>query len=232
METEPCNEALDLIGVKSIDSRYDYNTDPSVQAIKCRLHYPKVRKSLIRSFEWPFAQTRIKLVDAWATATAYTTDRYAWISSVLYKCKLAHTSGTFATDLAVPKWEIYADRPSCEWDYQYVMPADFLRLKEVYESNGYYYENRMVLTDDTEVDLKYVRDIENVNEWDELFRQVFVYQLGLKMQATLAGTGRVTLEQRQLLLAELKPLMSKVRTICLQEGNMTGSNEWNDARTA
>src|SRR5215217_6949087 len=41
---------------------------------------------------------------AWATATAYKAGDYVTQASVIYYCLAAHTSGTFATDLAGVKW--------------------------------------------------------------------------------------------------------------------------------
>jgi len=41
----------------------------------------------------------------WLTATAYAIDDYRVDSTISYRCLIAHTSGTFATDLAAGKWE-------------------------------------------------------------------------------------------------------------------------------
>ena len=43
-------------------------------------------------------------VDNWATASAYSVDDIVIESSKIYQCLIAHTSGTFATDLAALKW--------------------------------------------------------------------------------------------------------------------------------
>ena len=45
------------------------------------------------------------LTAAWVTLTAYEVDDYVLESGTKYKCLEAHTSGTFATDLAALKWE-------------------------------------------------------------------------------------------------------------------------------
>lgn len=41
---------------------------------------------------------------AWVTSTAYTTISTVLQSGTVYSCRVAHTSGTFATDLAAGKW--------------------------------------------------------------------------------------------------------------------------------
>lgn len=45
----------------------------------------------------------------WATATVYAARDTVFHSSAFYRCLIAHTSGTFATDLSAGKWELVAD---------------------------------------------------------------------------------------------------------------------------
>jgi hypothetical protein len=47
---------------------------------------------------------RIDLNRAWATATAYVVGDIVQQGGISYRCISAHTSGTFATDLAFPRW--------------------------------------------------------------------------------------------------------------------------------
>lgn len=44
---------------------------------------------------------------AWGTTTAYATQQVVAQSGTYYRCIVAHTSGTFATDLAAAKWEVF-----------------------------------------------------------------------------------------------------------------------------
>ncbi len=46
---------------------------------------------------------------AWVTTTAYLADDSVYSGSSLYRCITAHTSGTFATDLAAGKWGLLID---------------------------------------------------------------------------------------------------------------------------
>lgn len=52
-------------------------------------------------------QVKLALTDvsAWLTATPYVVGDFRKESGVIYHCIIAHTSGTFATDLATGKWE-------------------------------------------------------------------------------------------------------------------------------
>jgi hypothetical protein len=45
---------------------------------------------------------------AWATSTAYAINDAASVSGLWYRCLIAHTAGTFATDLAAGKWVLWA----------------------------------------------------------------------------------------------------------------------------
>jgi hypothetical protein len=40
----------------------------------------------------------------WATTTVYSVGNYVQTGAIIYKCIVAHTSGTFATDLSAGKW--------------------------------------------------------------------------------------------------------------------------------
>jgi len=99
-EVDICNKSLDKIGATS----FTFGDVTSNESIKCLRHFDQTRDSLLRSYEWPFAKTRLRLVSGWLTDTIYTTDQYVWQSALLYKCATAHTSDVFATDLAAVKW--------------------------------------------------------------------------------------------------------------------------------
>lgn len=45
----------------------------------------------------------------WLTATDYVVNDVVWNSDALYRCLVAHTSGTFSTDLAASKWSELLD---------------------------------------------------------------------------------------------------------------------------
>lgn len=47
---------------------------------------------------------------AWVTATSYAVGDLVRESGAVYICLVAHTSGTFATDLSGAKWELFADK--------------------------------------------------------------------------------------------------------------------------
>ena len=54
---------------------------------------------------------------AWATSTSYSVGNRVLQSSMNYICRVAHTSGTFSTDLAAGKWQL-SDIHGCIDFYQ------------------------------------------------------------------------------------------------------------------
>jgi hypothetical protein len=54
----------------------------------------------------PGAPTLVR--GAWVTATAYAVNDLVWSGGLGYRCLVAHTSGTFATDLAAARWVVGA----------------------------------------------------------------------------------------------------------------------------
>jgi hypothetical protein len=125
------------------------------------------------------------------------------------------------------------DTPEFEWEHQFHLPQDFLRLVRYYTdsenpSNRFSMEGNMILSNDTEVQIKYVSKIIDVTKFDKLFVDCLVYQLALKMLHPVAGTN--ALQLRQFLLSELGQLMAHARTVAKQEANTTGYSAWRMAR--
>ncbi len=294
-EVDICKQSLDKIGAKT----FTFGDVTSRQSVKCLLNFDQTRNALLRSYEWPFARTRLRLVSGWLTDTIYTTDQYVWQSALLYKCAVAHTSGTFATDLtaakwtlvstvdawvtltvyalgafvttnalyykcleahtagvfatdlAAGKWQLSSTKPTNVFGYNYDIPSSSLRLVENDDINNtninwnwygsYTYpksnrpadtwvlETNTILTNDTEVDIVYIDTIDTTTEWDVLFMELFIATLAKKL-LSLAGHGPGTAALRKDLDVEIKELTKIARTVGSQEGNNTGSSDWNNAR--
>jgi len=62
---------------------------------------------------WTITTPTFTFANAWLTTTAYAVGNYVTESAKTYKCLVAHTSGTFATDLSAGKWTEEARAP---WD--------------------------------------------------------------------------------------------------------------------
>jgi len=127
--------------------------------------------------------------------------------------------------------------PDFEWDYQYPLPDDFLRMKSVYENrfsnsnlSSYALEGTMLLTNESEISIRYIKKITDPTEFDPIFIEVFVLQLALKLIGPLTG-GAPNLQAS--IERELEIAMSAARALDAQETNTIGRYDldtWNDSR--
>lgn len=123
------------------------------------------------------------------------------------------------------------ETPSFEWDYQFLLPFDFLRMKPPVEDDDlelYTIEGKKLLTDDSEVSIRYISKVTDAGMFDPLFVEVLVLQLALKFISALAGTRSIQL--RQDLKQDLFVATRKAMAVNSQETNDTGSSDWNNAR--
>jgi len=126
-----------------------------------------------------------------------------------------------------------------EWDHQFDLPNDFLRLKSIYEDNNtpdrstyysYDIEGTKILTNETSVYIRYIRRIIDTSKFDPLFTEVLVLLLADRFIGPLAG-GDAKIQAK--IDDALKKLMPKVRALDRQEPNTMGRADlgtWNDAR--
>ncbi len=131
---------------------------------------------------------------------------------------------------------VATDDPDFEWDNAYDLPDDFLAMRSIYENTisdvnvrSYALEGKKLLTNDSTVDLRYVKKVTDVSEFDSLFIEVFVLQLALELTSLAGATPKI----RESLKDDLKQLMPAVRAMDEQETNTVGTADlqtWNDAR--
>ena len=252
-----CNQALALIGQKEIDYTDTSTADTGTTGNpynRCDLIYAQTRNALLRSFEWNFARARLALVDDWVTGEDYTTDQYVWVSSVLYKCTTAHTSDTWTPDYVMDgseyvmdgtnyvrdstidfDWDMVTDRPETYWTYRYALPADFSRfISKWLRHNEYNYklEGKYLLTDETELDINYIKKVTDTTEFDSLFTEVLIYDLAIKLTFSLMGGAYQTQALRKSLNDERKRKISTAKSINSIEKieGVWPSSQWVNAR--
>lgn len=127
--------------------------------------------------------------------------------------------------------------PSFEWDYQYLLPNDFLRLKSIYEDrfsdinlDSYALEGTMLLSNETSMQIKYIKRITDPTKFDPLFVEVLVLQLADKFITPLSGGSKGSQEKID---REMARVMPRVRALDAQETNTIGRYDlftWNDER--
>ena len=232
-ETSLCNMSLGRLGATRISN---VETDSSLQAIQCRLHYEPTRDALLRSHSWRFTRGRIRLASVWVADSIYTTDQYTLNDSVWYKCAVAHTSSS-ATEPPHANWTtlVASDyTPEFEWDFMWDLPSDFSRFRSIDEETGvtsrknrHAIEGQRFLTNFSTVSLLYVKKVTDVTEFDSLFVEVLVWLLADKMIGPLAG-GDAKIQVK--IDTALKKLMPKVLAVDEDETDTGGRSDWNLAR--
>ena len=188
--TTICNMALRKLGAKRIN---DLDTDGSVNANDCRLHFEQTRDALIQSHFWRFASAREDL-------SQDTVD------------------------------------PTFEWESQFILPTDYMVKKSVWSGYGpyktnfsYAIEGQRILTNENDIKLRYIKRVTDPTEFDELFIEVFILKLALKLVALAGANPKMT----ETIGRELIPVMRKVRTSSRQETENIGRADlrtWNAAR--
>ena len=122
--------------------------------------------------------------------------------------------------------------PGFEWGYQFSLPSDFLRLVEVYQLDGYSglytLEGNKILSDDDTLNIKYIRNVADPNEFDPLFTEIAVLKLALNLLIPLGGLNTAAL--REVMMNELKISTSRARMVMFDENNTTGQSDWLLAR--
>lgn len=256
------NPALDRIaaGHMSVESQNN------VRAQAARLHYPQTRKSVLRSFVWPFATRRANLhriytmtlhdapqpehFEAGDTITGADSDETATILSVLRQdgtqYEIVDQSGDFDDgevltdgdnsidcDEGFPVVEM--NTPSHKWTYEYALPDDGLRLVDVYQDDNTGYpsdrweiEGKKLLTYYDTVDVQYVKDVIDPTQFDDLFAELLILRLAMKLVNPLAGTSAEAFKAE--MREELRTIEYKAACVADQENNTTGRFNWALAR--
>lgn len=133
-------------------------------------------RSLLRSHPWSFAKEEVALsrvvatdTAAWVTATVYAVGDYV-LNTVTYKCLIAHTSGTFSTDLAAAYWVAATDYEVPvldDYDYIFKLPNNFIRLNKTSVEPDYSHKikGRKLYSNSDEVSIEYAIKCEDPDAW-------------------------------------------------------------------
>ena len=128
--------------------------------------------------------------------------------------------------------------PTFQWDYAYSLPADFERAVLVYDGSDnatgateydYELEGKKLLTNESEVYLKYIAYVADVGAWDSLFTEVFILTLARKLVIPLSQDTKIKAD----LDRDLEPLLRQVRAIDRQEEYHVGRytlRTWREAK--
>lgn len=124
-----------------------------------------------------------------------------------------------------------------EWDNQFILPVDFLRMKSIYENRfsdenlrSYALEGQRLLTNESTMEIRYIRKVTATGEFDPLFDELLVLHLARKLVGPLAGGDpKLKLEIKD----DINDIMPSVKAMDAQETNTIGQYDletWNNAR--
>ena len=129
------------------------------------------------------------------------------------------------------------DTPDFEWDYAFALPDDFLAMRSIYEDRfsdenlrTYALEGLLLLTNESSMEIRYIKKVTDVTKFDPLFVNVLTLLLADVLIGPLAG-GDARIQKK--IDTALDKLMPAVRALDRQETNTIGKGEletWNDAR--
>jgi len=121
--------------------------------------------------------------------------------------------------------------PDFEWNNQFDLPNDFLRMKELYDTeNSYELEGLKLLTDDDTAEIKYIARITDPTKFDPLFAEVLVLKFAIALCMAL-GQARLLMQELEM---ELVSLLARVRVVDKQETSTIGRadrNAWVDEKS-
>lgn len=155
-ETDCLNDSLMMIGAAKITSIDDGSTNANA----CKIFYPSLRDSLIRSHHWNFALTRVELaLDVAAPEFGFA---YAYTLPP-DNLKVLDYGGAAPSTATFP----YALWPGSRYRPYYKI------------------ESGKLLSNDGQAWILYLRRVTNPDEWDALFYQVVATQLASKLAAAI-----------------------------------------------
>ncbi len=167
-----------------------------------------------------------------------TSKQGVWANLFYAQCRdvlLRSFEWNFSCDRATLK--LHPDAPAFEWDHAYLLPDDYLRLGNDYTTEDsqaitdrWEIEGKMLLTNDDEVELKYVRQVTDPTEFDPLFIEMLVLFLALKLLFPIANTSALTMQMHAQMNQELAILTGKAKQVTHVEGPDSGRSDWNLAR--
>jgi len=128
--------------------------------------------------------------------------------------------------------------PVFQYDYQFYLPTDFLRLVLFYNGSDkpdgrtyytYELEGAHLLTNESAVYLRYIKWVTDVGLWDSLFIEAMVLMLASKMSIPITQK----LDIKQDVDKDLATLMHKIRAMDRMEEQVIGRDAlrtWQSAR--
>lgn len=208
--TDVCNVALSRIGQRTQIT--DYRSDTTAAGDLCRVHYPLVRTSALRSHTWNFAIRRAELAQLSDAPLNEYAHQYMLPADFL---KMVRTSWE-ATG-----WSSFDESARWAWGNANVP----YRIEGSAAASG----RRVLLTSESAVKIEYVADVTDVTTWDPMFTDALCFLLSAELAYPLTQSRQLAQEMRQI----AQQAMAEARTMDAQEGSaraIVDNNAWLQVR--
>ena len=127
------------------------------------------------------------------------------------------------------EWSPTANTPVYEYDYEYDLPSDCLRvLDPEYDSTDFVIEGRKLLTNESTLKVRFIYRHTDPSEWDAMFCQTLSWRLAQELAFALTQSS----ERAEQMEREFRKSLSMARSMDGAEGILKGlvATEWTDAR--
>lgn len=98
-----------------------------------------------------------------------------------------------------------AEAPAFGWKFAFQLPSDFVRLWRVNPGGPnaqvletpYRIEGDRLLTDDSEINIIYMRDVTDLSKWDPLAQEALAYRLAADISMVIVQNANITQQLQQ-----------------------------------
>jgi len=172
----------------------------------------------------------------WKASTAYVLNDRVVNNSRLYKCITAgtsHTSGgptTTSADITdnTAHWKFCAEYTNLtDYDYQYVLPEDCLRILDVEDSTQFKREGYFLYCDTEYPTVRYVKMSTDPDEWDNFIQTAISLRLAMMICEGVTGSASMA----QVLQQEYMQVLVSAMGVAQSEASAEPEHEtrWEDA---
>ena len=185
--TDLCNRALAEMGARAVIASLD---EASTEAVNCSLFYNPLRKQLLRAAAWGFARETAPLTLLGSVLDTPSTSVYPWAYKYLLPArslKLRYLLPPPPNSQNIPGVPQVGEPLAYSPWYMPSRGARFLVSTEQVTTNGVTVSQNIVLSNVEGAYAVYTADIDNPDQFDNLFAEALVQLLANKLVIPLSG---------------------------------------------
>lgn len=235
-ELDIINRALARLGAQAASALDSTERNARIAVAE----YDFSRDEVLRSHPWPCLLVHEygeEIADlGWEASQGYSVDDFIVVGTSLYICITTGTSGsteftestsTDITDGTVHWKYLCSTTNNTGYSYQYVIPADCMRILMVGHNEKYLRAGRFIFTNVEDAVIQYVKKSEDPDEWDNYIQYVIALRLASSIAQDITG-GKV---DSSLLENEYMIMLKQAQSIASGEASQETDNNftWSDS---